>query len=172
MIKSIVGSIKKMVGTPTEKPLDPAPDAPIEDISADEDEIITDTECAPIPQKEEAPAKPPKKQRPARALKRAALEDGDKTARYKKAVSERERTKRIREMSKELRGAIEAESERNRENQKKQREEKMERERESMTVQKIARTRAMKKLAPSARKRLGIYAQHELSKMIEERSRR
>ena len=171
MLKSIVGSIfgsSQEAPQPKSSP-EPAPSTPTDD----EDPILTDSEQPSLPPSADAEAKQTSRHTPARAVKRAGLQDSaKKSLRWKKLTAERERTKKIKALTQELKEEMERESQQTRENRKRQLEQKMQKEKEAMTVEKISRTKAMKKLSPSARKRIGVYAQHELSKMLEERNRR
>ncbi|KNH06235.1 inactive serine protease PAMR1-like protein [Perkinsela sp. CCAP 1560/4] len=137
-------------------------------VDDDADAIISDGDSQPARKK---PSKTANSKKPARALKNAAPAD-EKVSRWEATKSERERTRKIKALNKELRSSMEVDSSRIRTDQKRQREEKIQKEKQSMKVEKVSKTRAMKKLSPRVRRRLGIFAQHELSKMVEDKNRR
>eukprot|EP00759_Apiculatamorpha_spiralis_P050408 PhF_6_TR4714/c0_g1_i1/m.6529/K14822/CGR1; rRNA-processing protein CGR1 len=118
------------------------------------------------------------KSRPTRSLRKgydeflrrenAAVTKSKPNAEFVRRQQERERRQVIKELSNQLKSEIEQESERVRTERRKAKERRLENEKSSMVLQRISRVRAMKKLSPHARRRLGIYAQHELNAMLQQ----
>mmetsp|Transcript_6397 Transcript_6397/g.9669 ORF Transcript_6397/g.9669 Transcript_6397/m.9669 type:complete len:164 (-) Transcript_6397:12-503(-) len=140
-------------------------------VDDDEDPIISDTDAPKNPTNKELSLSERGK-KPVRAIKNVNKSQPTKKTRWDVTKSERDRMKKVKSLSKELRSSIESDSARMRGDRKRQREEKIEKEKASMKVENIKLSRAMKKLAPRHRHKLGVYAQHELNKMIEERARK
>ena len=111
--------------------------------------------------KEENSEYMPTKEKNLKPQKKTAAEK-----KWQRRMEERERKKRVRHLADTLKEQMEAQSRRAREERKKSLERRKERERDGMVLQKISRTRAIKKLAPHVRRRLGIYANHELQKQM------
>lgn len=78
---------------------------------------------------------------------------------------ERDRIRRIRVKSHQIKAEIKEEQRRAAEGRKANRQRKFENEAKNRVVQEIRNTRAVKKLSPKNRKKAGIFMRHELNKM-------
>lgn len=93
----------------------------------------------------------------------AALAAKDSKKKWEKKVKERERTQRIRKLSKQLKDEIHAEQRRAAESRKANAERKKENERKNMVVQTIKNEKAIRKLSPKHRRTARIFMLHELN---------
>jgi len=106
-----------------------------------------------------------KSMQPARAKTKDSSGVKKKKA-YERSQKLKEKRLAIKDLTQQLKADIEAQSNRARAERKKAKERRMENEKSSMVIQRISRVKAMKKLSPHARRRLGIYAQHELNESL------
>lgn len=94
-----------------------------------------------------------------------ALDAGKKDKnQWEKKQKERERLRRIRDLSKKLKEDINQEQQRVNEARKANRIRRQENEKKNMVVQKISNVKAVKKLSPKHRKAARIFMLHELNK--------
>lgn len=105
----------------------------------------------------------PKPRRKPTATLDTAQAKKDSKKKWEKKMKEKERTKRIRNLSKHLTEEINAEQKRAAEARKANAERKLENERKNMVVQTIKNDKAIRKLSPKHRRSARIFMLHELN---------
>ncbi|EPY34762.1 rRNA-processing protein CGR1 [Strigomonas culicis] len=87
----------------------------------------------------------------------------DASKKWEKKMKEKDRMKRVRTLSKQLKDDINAEQKRVNDSRKANRERKLENEKKNMVVQKIKNDKAIRKLSPKHRRSARIFMLHELN---------